>query len=37
MKFEMTKMEKLAWMYENEHDKFLDYPQKDLVKRVDKI
>ena len=34
---EMSKMEKLSYMYSNDHDKYIDVPQKELVKRVDKI
>jgi hypothetical protein len=37
MKQEMDKMEKLAYLYENDYDKFIDYNHKDLLKRVDKI
>ena len=30
-------MEKLAYLYENDYDKFIDYSHKDLLKRVDRI
>ena len=30
-------MEKLAYEYEHDYDKYIDVSQKDLVKRADKI
>ena len=33
----MDKMLKLAYVYENDYDKYPDVSHKDLVKRVDKI
>lgn len=37
LKQEMDKMDKLAYLYENDYDKYIDVSHKDLMKRVDKI
>ena len=33
----MDKMNKLAYLYENDYDKYIDVSQKDLNKRIDRI